>query len=948
MLRLGARSGRALAEVNVLPVFLCPRLLNVDVVRIRRQRPPNRQRQQNFASTSKIGSLSTEINLLLDEETQARSKPSAEYAAIISRGMDPKGKVTRPKLKESRAIDDLAITHEVVDDIIKREQAFNSKAESNYLLDEGKAFITSQLGKEREASQDLTQSLAAKLAFAYLKLDQPTKTIAIALECSKSWTKEDEEKYWILWKPIVSLAYEKGLFDESSQMSHMLSIHSKLSGNWMSLARLQSLLRISEQRQQGRRKDIYLADTLWKMYERDSIAIPEAAMFILLDSQVRRNDIEKVTQTLNVMQKYSMQITSDVFKVLFWHSVRGKSKREIRRMIVDSMDNASLVAEDLVNNFAKESKLRDCLRAMRMFGIPTRSQDIAKSTVKPTFKTCSSIIKLLLKSQQPRHVYRLLNLALKADCQGDYTSLFIEINNAFNEANKGEEVLNLGMSLLDSPLRYVYSPPATIDPLCNPSAIVKSSGQVYGALLSSISQLSNFNRIVPATRYIFLEMYLNDLKPDRFVRKALTKVVTRLGQEADAGAVIRYLNRLFIRHQGENVEEWSKFVDVMQQEGVADELTLEAWERSKPSSPGKYLLDSIAYTQSKALLGIPFHRQNQYSSVEDVVDTANGSETKEVAQRIAFKDLHLDVHLTPAAYAMRLRVFAVIRREFNNALLIYQSMVANGVKPTMHHIAPLVEGLVLLDRLTDAQMIIERAKVEFPGSVIPLRLYAALIRGCGQKQDWQGMLQVAAEMREEKIQINRYIQIALQTAKRILRRQAKEASGKGDGPASAQLTGFTEQPLPKRRKQTKPESVKEVTFAFIDFHRTGQSLVAQGYISRALDDGLEPDGFLRDTLSRCDNWIRKKMKATEGQETKERQYNYLKECLRQCRSNRERMKVSEEEEKAVVALRKQEEKQRVALIYLLKSALASKKLWREAHSRKYRNKVRSMRKSTTL
>jgi len=683
-----------------------------------------------------------------------------------------------------------------------------------------------------------------------------------------------------------------------------------------------------------------------------------------------------MAQTIKAMKRHDIHITSDVWRALFGFSLRGKGRKEELKMVVDSLEDASSLVEELIDFYVADTDLRGCLRVFKMFGMPCGAQRSDSPLLTPTLDIYSPLIIMMSTQGLFQHAVRFLNQCIKNKYSGNYGRLFLELAIALNDADKSEEAVYIGVNLLDSPLRHKYPVPPSISPLVNKEATTRPSTLFYSALLSSLSNYANTNAIVPAARAILLEMFTHGFEVDKHIRKALTCIVARLGRHGRVRDLVAYAEALFSNAIPDGAKsllavpdssdseaiDRRRWMSALEREGVADQLTLVVWEKTRLER-SKHTPQRRRTLASMVANSIPFDElgrtriataegmSQEASQGEDASEAAKGQveevkqapseapnemakqafsrKASEVDYRIPFRDLELDVDLSPAAYALRLRIFAVIRLEFGNALRIYQSMIGNGVLPSIHHIEPLVEGLVLAGRLKDAHMIKDRAKQEFPDSTIPLNIYASLVRGCGQKQDWQGILSIANEMRKDGMKIDRFIQIAFRRAKRILRHEAKMAGKRGDGLAQDQLSKIAQQPLPKR-ENVKPMSVVEATMMFNDYHRTGQSLIAQQQLAKALDEGLQADAHLRDILARCDNWLRKKIESMEGMKHKHRQRSVLEECLRLCRINRERMKMSREQEAAHVMMQLQAERQRGAMLKLLKEVVGSRRLWNEA------------------
>jgi hypothetical protein len=126
MLRLGVRSALGLAkggmaEASVLPAFLCPRLIHVDVDRIRhRKRSVTTRQEHSVASTSKLStSLPDEVELLLqDQEEEDAWKmdvkaPSGFDTLMPSDLVGVRIKRAKGKLKTSKVLDELTLMQDL-------------------------------------------------------------------------------------------------------------------------------------------------------------------------------------------------------------------------------------------------------------------------------------------------------------------------------------------------------------------------------------------------------------------------------------------------------------------------------------------------------------------------------------------------------------------------------------------------------------------------------------------------------------------------------------------------------------------------------------------------------------------------------------------------------------------------------------------------------------------
>lgn len=98
---------------------------------------------------------------------------------------------------------------------------------------------------------------------------------------------------------------------------------------------------------------------------------------------------------------------------------------------------------------------------------------------------------------------------------------------------------------------------------------------------------------------------------------------------------------------------------------------------------------------------------------------------------------------TASGYLMRLRVLAVMERDHRRAARVLHDMVKRGVRPTMMHFAPLVEGLCLDGRVDEAIELIESARAQL-GVLPSARSETALLRALlalGRRSDATRRLQ---------------------------------------------------------------------------------------------------------------------------------------------------------------------------------------------------------------
>ena len=208
--------------------------------------------------------------------------------------------------------------------------------------------------------------------------------------------------------------------------------------------------------------------------------------------------------------------------------------------------------------------------------------------------------------------------------------------------------------------------------------------------------------------------------------------------------------------------------------------------------------------------------------------------TGQLSQASAKEELNLEKPLTPAGYAMRLRVHAVIRRDYEAAEQVYLAMLKHGIRPNMMHIAPLVEGLISVGRIADAQRIKENARSMF-GLAPTLRIHTSFIRVFARNGDEQGVRRELEEMRSNGLQPDESIVHMVEAANTYRRRSSR---------------------LMNRRVDL--GDVHSVTSRFNALIKSKAHLDAHQLLEQALKAGLEADKMLYRLSERSENWIAKK------------------------------------------------------------------------------------------
>lgn len=211
------------------------------------------------------------------------------------------------------------------------------------------------------------------------------------------------------------------------------------------------------------------------------------------------------------------------------------------------------------------------------------------------------------------------------------------------------------------------------------------------------------------------------------------------------------------------------------------------------------------------------------------------------------RETDISRELSSSAYAMRMRVYAVLWQDFDSAVRLFYSMLAHNVRPTMLHISPLVEGLVEVDRLSEAQRVLDEA-VPTIGLAPTLRLHTALIRGYGRQGDWDSVRRELRRLRYAGLPVDMALQAMLAYARSMDSERRLTAVEAEEQDASIEELLATGRAAPRTQR---------VLLHFDALMRTWRFLSAQRLISRALNAGMRRSSRLRDQVHRSGHLIKR-------------------------------------------------------------------------------------------
>jgi hypothetical protein len=886
---------------------------------------------ERYASTSSSATISSQEALSSIKRSLQRT---FEHQEVVSSSI-------QSSEQKKGALTELLLNQEVLSDVLSRPKEFHSRPETLEILDEVNRQIFTEVTNRDETIQQLTQSLAPKLAFAYIQHGMSSVATDVVRTTTSHWTLADEDNHRDLWKPVVTLFYSRRQYQQAVDVIDLLTQYADISGSWMQLARLQALLRMAEWGKQT--KEISSAESLWELFEKRKEEVPRSVLVLILDSQIKRGDVEKVKKTLGAMEQHSLSMDLEMWRSLHVPLLRlRKSRDAILQLLLRHTVDITSIVEKLIHHYSVLKDVRNCIKTLRMFGVSTGSQKRASITISvtPTLQMYYHVMCMFARSAQPDNAIRFLSLALASNCEGDYTYPFVEVAYALNAVHRGEDALYIGGALTDTLMQYRFPRRSVKFP--NKGQVMVPSSRFYSVLLQSVATLDSVGLIVPITRSILLEIFSKDKKLKNTVRRSLSRILVRLCTNATPRQLEKVIDGLkTTRPNGEDAQieaevkrNWDLFLETLYTEGLADQFSIRVWQKMSRSE------QRAVKEEVTAVSSIPF---GDDVKIEDAFreDTA-----PQYISLVDFNALDLTTKLSPAAYTMRLRVYAVIRRDYIAAQIIYQSMRQHGVEASMHHISPIVEGLVLSHRIDDAERVKKRAMKEIPYASVGSRMYGALCRGYRQLNNWKAICDIAEEMRERKIPIHQSFASGFQQARRMLQMRARyQQAEEGDGGGGEELESSLqlERVLHDEKlwELKASPTVKSATWVFQEYIRTRRPLQAHEHIAKAFKRGVLADSVLRDLLKRSSNYLTKQIEALQlrPDDLSTRVLRQRTRALELCKANQVNARATEENLALAAEIFQAERVQRRAMIKLLQEAIASKKLWDEAHSEEYKERL---------
>lgn len=836
-------------------------------------RKKNKDASNNFNKASPIDNHFNSASYIGTAQTERQKGENNQF-----RGGDEgdrKGK--RPEIHfEKSRIQDVLLGRTFVRDIM--QQPLNSDFTVNEieLLEE----VSETYLQYAEEEVDLLDKLMPELALAFMHIGQDERALTLLKRTSrlcansKAYTSTPLQS----WKKVLATAFTRGKYELTANFVKAASGGLNEEDDWAMLARFEALLMIRwYNRTESAETDSIDVDQYWKEYEVHKRQAPEIVFSTLLKEQVKAGKVDAIRQTLIARQQHGHTIEDETWRVLLDLHPRGRRKGFLGELIADLNVDGQKAFADVISSLTSENDIRRVWLAFRMFGVSKDLRGKSSGWI-PSFDTIEALINLFAFRTTPDAAIKVLQLALDLDIQGDYTVSYLKISQSLRKFDRPEDALVFASHMVGICLQNQNRPHRLTFHL--PKPIVSPSKRCFRECLLACSTLDNPIDVVERSREVLLDSITfrdSTLK----VRAGVIAVFRAIMTNARLGEMSSFLDELskqaLQRSQKDGDGTLSLFIDALNSEGAIDEVIVAKRERVSTSSrDARENLEWVTKShETSNLLGV--YTNTAIESEENgghLTPEKRAALLLEAGEMSADPHVHLTPRLTSMAYALRLRVFAVVRQDYGSAVIIYRYMLARGIKPDVHHIAPILEGLVMSDRLEDARAIRDGARETLSGVDSSLRISAAIIRGHLHRNDWTGVQEELMEMRKRRVHPDSFILSMVRIAQSHYKRskfqnlekvnESNENAQKSMEPLWKDVQKKMHQEIREEfesnvnsgnsgqstisattRLTKKPVSAQKATKFYQNLYQSNKDLLAVQYLSNALRAGTIPHDRLR-------------------------------------------------------------------------------------------------------
>lgn len=499
----------------------------------------------------------------------------------------------------------------------------------------------------------------------------------------------------------------------------------------------------------------------------------------------------------------------------------------------------------------------------------------------------------------------------------------------FLASQRPKQALGFGALVLGRSTSYIDDSPLTVNFGLKPSQLnlVEPGTLIYSSLLQATANPQV--RSVKAARNVLEEMFSWGFISNGPIRRGLaTLIFSSIGKETDVQDVRKSFQRLkpmvlnenswsrSERFHGEKkpifergrsrasrrrigMQRMEKLAQILQMNGF--EQAIELSNRKKGKARAK--LDEVQIQEdplasllddgSTQDMSHTWAKDNQLGPGSDPIAWGSISGSSASTQFSTEPSTSLDPSSIPTSngFALRLRVYAVLRGDVESAISLYRLMERCGIKPNSHHISPIIEGLTRSGRRMEAKALMNAAQKHL--NVEPsVEVRMTFIEMSIKNKDQLSLAKDLKEFRESGLKVmNNRLRNLLEAFKLI--RNKEESGFREGGEWEFELgrlwnSNFNSDSATSRSGLEISESKKTPASSFSPtlvrkerfrgdentdpylFHSrfwalNGQNslLSAQNYLARSLHLGLKPTKPIIEAFYRSGNWIKKNLKESD-------------------------------------------------------------------------------------
>ncbi|CCF51276.1 hypothetical protein NDA11_004551 [Ustilago hordei] len=645
----------------------------------------------------------------------------------------------------------------------------------------------------------------------------------------------------------------------------------------------------------------------WDHFSDADVSVPRKTFDLLLRTHVRRQDIAQVNEVLEAMPQHGHEVDAKAWLTILrgFQSFRPTLATMLRRDAKIVHSPTLNVVNRLLVLLSKELDVDGAMMVMRIFRIPSirmRNETTAGSSTEgtemlivngpspePNVETYAIMTEMFGRLGRIYEARSFFRLALSLCSEEAHADAFVE--KALQQAsrwvmyaflNAGHPVRAMAFAAEVFSLPYFNMDEGKAAPVIQfdlPQTLsnIKLTATTvhYRTLLECASAIGS----AKTARRIIVYVLEQGHEIDKEVLCGLARLIFST-IDKDAIKSIRFIQRLL--PQGENspkskrVQRLESLSDMLQHLGTPDKVILASqhstdlsrrnWDnvgtKAKRSTKAKCSTTVQSNTATTGKIAISTKDGLRDWLIEDSRSSSlfRGFMPADDAGQDSRPAISHDLSrpLSSAAYAIRIRVYAVVRRDYESAQKVYHAMLAHNVKPTMMHIAPLIEGYTAVGKLNEAQQLKRNAK-EITGFQPTLRIHTALIRAYIRAGDSTSARKEIQELTDNGYEIDDAIANIIEAGQ----------MGRGNFP-------LVERPID-------PKDCHSVTTRFHALMRMRRYLAAQELIQSALDSGMRPDKVLYDLVRRSVSYVEKEFAKALGQR---KEATALRRANRACQPSR--------------------------------------------------------------